>query len=87
MRGKRRLATQETFTQPEQHTMEAPDVLRREIKVLAFDQYGTIVDMQKGLTDAVTPFLKRKGLGRRAERLCDLVAPLTFRKLDDRLAM
>jgi 2-haloacid dehalogenase len=41
--------------------MEAPDVLRREIKVLAFDQYGTIVDMQKGLTDAVTPFLKRKG--------------------------
>jgi len=40
---------------------EAPDVLRREIKVLAFDQYGTIVDMQKGLTEAVTPFLKRKG--------------------------
>jgi 2-haloacid dehalogenase len=40
---------------------EAPDVLRREIKVLAFDQYGTIVDMQKGLTQAVTPFLRRKG--------------------------
>src|SRR6516164_7038583 len=38
-----------------------PHVLRREIKVLAFDQYGTIVDMQKGLTEAVTPFLKRKG--------------------------
>ena len=35
---------------------EAPDVLRREIKVLAFDQYGTIVDMQKGLAEAVTPF-------------------------------
>ena len=28
---------------------------------MAFDQYGTIVDMQKGLTEAVTPFLKRKG--------------------------
>ena len=41
--------------------IEAPDVLRREVKVLAFDQYGTIVDMQKGLTEAVTPFLKRKG--------------------------
>jgi 2-haloacid dehalogenase len=41
--------------------METPDVLRREIKVLAFDQYGTIVDMQKGLTEIVTPFLKQKG--------------------------
>src|SRR6516225_8322217 len=37
------------------------DVLRREIKVLTFDQYGTIVDMQQGLTEAITPFLKRKG--------------------------
>jgi ribonucleotide monophosphatase NagD (HAD superfamily) len=35
-------------------------LLKREIKALAFDQYGTIVDMQKGLTEAVTPFLKRK---------------------------
>jgi 2-haloacid dehalogenase len=41
--------------------MEQAEILRREIKVLVFDQYGTIVDMQKGLTDAVTPFLKRKG--------------------------
>ena len=40
---------------------EAPDVLRREVKVLAFDQYGTVVDMQKGLTEAVAPFLKKKG--------------------------
>ncbi|RTL71223.1 MAG: haloacid dehalogenase type II [Hyphomicrobiales bacterium] len=37
------------------------ETLRREIKALVFDQYGTIVDMQKGLTDAVTPFLKQKG--------------------------
>ena len=41
--------------------METLEVLRREIKALAFDQYGTIVDMQKGLTEAVTPFLKEKG--------------------------
>ncbi|HKF72652.1 MAG TPA: haloacid dehalogenase type II [Stellaceae bacterium] len=41
--------------------MERPEILRREIKVLVFDQYGTIVDMQKGLTEAVTPFLKKKG--------------------------
>ena len=40
---------------------ETPDVLRREIKVLTFDQYGTIVDMQKGLTEAVIPFLEAKG--------------------------
>jgi len=37
------------------------DLLRREGKALIFDQYGTIVDMQKGLTEAVTPFLARKG--------------------------
>ncbi|HZM35545.1 MAG TPA: haloacid dehalogenase type II [Burkholderiales bacterium] len=37
------------------------EILKREIKVLVFDQYGTIVDMQKGLTEAVTPFLKEKG--------------------------
>jgi hypothetical protein len=30
--------------------METLEVLRREIKALAFDQYGTIVDMQRGLT-------------------------------------
>jgi FMN phosphatase YigB (HAD superfamily) len=40
---------------------EIHDVLKREIKVLTFDQYGTIVDIQKGLTEAVTPFLKQKG--------------------------
>ena len=41
--------------------MERPEILKREIKALAFDQYGTIVDMQGGLTQAVTPFLKAKG--------------------------
>jgi len=37
------------------------DLLKREIRALIFDQYGTIVDMQKGLTEAVTPFLAKKG--------------------------
>lgn len=37
------------------------DILKREVEVLSFDQYGTIVDMQSGLTEAVTPFLKEKG--------------------------
>ena len=33
----------------------------RDIKVLTFDPYGTMVDMQRGLSEFVTPFLKRKG--------------------------
>lgn len=37
------------------------DLLKREIEVLTFDQYGTIVDMQGGLSDAVTPYLEAKG--------------------------
>jgi len=36
-------------------------VLKSSIGTLLFDQYGTIVDMQKGLTEAVTPFLRQKG--------------------------
>ena len=35
--------------------------LRSNIKVCMFDQYGTVVDMQTGLVDAVTPFLRAKG--------------------------
>ena len=41
--------------------MERPEILKREVKVLAFDQYGTIVDMQGGLTKIATPFLEAKG--------------------------
>jgi 2-haloacid dehalogenase len=43
--------------------MTATDIatLKREIKVLTFDQYGTVVDMQTGLTEVVTPFLQAKG--------------------------
>ena len=36
-------------------------LLKREIKVLTFDLYGTIVDIQAGLREAVAPVLERKG--------------------------
>jgi 2-haloacid dehalogenase len=35
--------------------------LRRTIKICMFDQYGTVVDMQGGLVEAATPYLKSKG--------------------------
>jgi 2-haloacid dehalogenase len=35
--------------------------LKADIKVCMFDQYGTVVDMQKGLTEVATPYLKGKG--------------------------
>ena len=41
--------------------MEGAAVLRRGTKVLIFDLYGTVVDIQAGLTEAVTPYLKVKG--------------------------
>ncbi len=37
------------------------ETLAAKIKVCMFDQYGTVVDMQKGLTEVVTPYLKGKG--------------------------
>ena len=45
--------------------MERPEILKREIKALAFDQYGTIVDMQKGLTRGRDAVPEEEGLGRR----------------------
>lgn len=41
--------------------MATADVLKDKIKVVMFDQYGTVVDMQKGLTEIAAPFLKDKG--------------------------
>jgi 2-haloacid dehalogenase len=35
--------------------------LKNTIKVCMFDQYGTVVDMQTGLVEAATPFLRAKG--------------------------
>jgi 2-haloacid dehalogenase len=37
-----------------------PQLLKSTIKVCMFDQYGTVVDMQTGLVEAATPFLKVK---------------------------
>ena len=37
------------------------ETLKKDIKICMFDQYGTIVDMQGGLTAIATPFLKQKG--------------------------
>lgn len=39
----------------------ALDIIRRETRALVFDLYGTVVDMQSGLTEAVKPFLAKKG--------------------------
>jgi 2-haloacid dehalogenase len=39
----------------------AAEALKAKIKVCMFDQYGTVVDMQKGLTEVVTPYLRGKG--------------------------
>ncbi len=41
--------------------MNDTDILKREVRVLTFDLYGTVVDMQSGLIEAVTPFLEKKG--------------------------
>jgi 2-haloacid dehalogenase len=38
-----------------------PAELRGSVTVLTFDLYGTVVDMQGGLTAAVTPYLRAKG--------------------------
>lgn len=35
--------------------------IQSKIKVVMFDQYGTVVDMQKGLVEAITPYLAEKG--------------------------
>jgi len=43
--------------------MTEPAILKEQIKICMFDQYGTVVDMQGGLVDAATPFLRAKGWG------------------------
>lgn len=40
-----------------------------EVRVLTFDLYGTIVDMQEGLVRAVTPYLAEKGWSGRPQAL------------------
>ena len=47
--------------------MTNADELKKQVRVLSFDLYGTVVDMQGGLTEVVTPFLKEKGWDGRPE--------------------
>lgn len=41
--------------------MTIADQLKQTIRVCMLDQYGTVVDMQSGLTEVATPYLKSKG--------------------------
>ncbi len=41
--------------------MSGVDAIKNTVKVCMFDQYGTVVDMQTGLTEVATPYLKAKG--------------------------
>lgn len=41
--------------------MQTIEDIKKAVKVVMFDQYGTVVDMQQGLTDIAAPFLKEKG--------------------------
>jgi 2-haloacid dehalogenase len=41
--------------------MSSAEELKKTIKVCMFDQYGTVVDMQGGLTQIAAPFLKARG--------------------------
>ena len=49
--------------------MSGVDALKSTVKVCMFDQYGTVVDMQSGLTKAITPFLENKGYEGRPSRV------------------
>jgi 2-haloacid dehalogenase len=45
------------------------EALKQQVHVLMFDLYGTVVDMQGGLTAAVTPLLEAKGWNGRPDAL------------------
>jgi len=45
------------------------ETIRRHVSICMFDLYGTVVDMQAGLTQAVTPYLKTKGWAGEPTRL------------------
>ena len=62
------------------------DAIKRHVKVCMFDQYGTVVDMQSGLTDIATPFLQGEGLDGQPKLVRHLVAAHALRELDDRRA-
>jgi 2-haloacid dehalogenase len=44
-----------------EHGVTNANDVKSKVKVCMFDQYGTVVDMQTGLVEAATPFLRAKG--------------------------
>lgn len=48
-------------TQIEKERQVSYETIKNDVKVCMFDQYGTVVDMQGGLTAIAAPFLKAKG--------------------------
>src|SRR4249920_1017872 len=44
-----------------EHGMTDAQGIKSTVKVCMFDQYGTVVDMQTGLVEAATPFLRANG--------------------------
>ena len=49
--------------------MSVTDPFEGQVHTLMFDLYGTVVDMQRGLTDAVMSYLKSKGWSGRPDAL------------------
>ncbi len=49
--------------------MSITDEMRAECHTLMFDLYGTVVDMQGGLTEAIRPYLEAKGWSGRPDAL------------------
>jgi len=49
--------------------MTTIQALKAKTKVILFDLYGTVVDMQGGLTEVVAPYLKAKGWNGRPDAL------------------
>jgi len=41
--------------------MTATEAIKQDVRICMFDLYGTVVDMQAGLTRAITPYLAAKG--------------------------
>ena len=41
--------------------MTASATIAHDIRICMFDLYGTVVDIQRGLTPAAAPYLKAKG--------------------------
>ena len=48
---------------PMPRSAASPDEIRATVTVVTFDLYGTVVDMQTGLTAAVTPYLRARRAG------------------------